>query len=132
MKKVGNLNELKINCKTLDKYLEFKKDPEYSFVLGLIKKGTCFVTVQKGGKYEFYPSRFVGYVDNDIDIHLKNEKKDGRETNLAISKILGGTPIPNTILENLYSEYCEFLGFTANEKGSFNVERKYWEAFNID
>ena len=42
MRIVENLKELQENIKTLDKYLNSKKDPEYSFGLGLIKKGTCF------------------------------------------------------------------------------------------
>lgn len=127
MKKVENLNELRENFKILDNYLSSQKDPEYSFGLGLIKRGTCFVAVQENGKYKFYLSRFVGYANNNMDVYLNNEGKDGRETNPAISKILGSVPTPNPILDNLYREYCESLGFVANEKGSFGVERKYWE-----
>lgn len=127
MKTVENLKELKENFKTLDKYTNLKKDPEYSFGLGLVKKGTCFVAVKENGTYKFYPSRFIGYVNNSMDAHLNNEYKDGKETNPAISEILGSKPIPNPVLENLYREYCESLGFVANEKGSFGVERKYWE-----
>ncbi|MPM18871.1 hypothetical protein SDC9_65288 [bioreactor metagenome] len=35
---VGNLKELQANIETLDKYLNSKKDPEYGFGLGLVKK----------------------------------------------------------------------------------------------
>lgn len=62
--------------------------------------------------------------------HLNNRKKDGRVTNPAISEIIGKKPTPNPVLENLYREYCESLGFIANEKGTFGVERKYWEVKN--
>ncbi len=41
--------------------------------------------------------------------------------------ILGSKPASNPVLDNLYREYCELLGFVANEKGTFGVERKYWE-----
>lgn len=127
MRTVENLNELKANIKTLDKYLNSKTDPEYGFGLGLVKKGTCFIVVKENGTYKFYPSRFIGYVGNSMDAHLNNENKDGKETNPAISEILGSKPIANPVLENLYHEYCESLGFVSNERGSFGVERKYWE-----
>lgn len=127
MRTVENLKELQANIKTLDKYTNLKKDPEHGFGLGLVKKGTCFVAVKENGTYKFYPSRFIGYVNNSMDAHLNNEYKDGKETNPAISIILGSTPTPNPDLDNLYREYCESLGFIANEKGSFGVERKYWE-----
>lgn len=127
MRLINNVGELKTNIKELDKYLHDKKDPEYSFALDLIKRGTCFVVVKGKENYQFYPSRFLGYADNNMDDHLNNENKDGKETNPTISKILGSPPLPNEMLNNLYKNYCETLGFVANEKGSFGVERKYWE-----
>lgn len=126
MRIVENLDELKANIKVLDKYLNSKKDPEYEFALGLVKRGTCFVAVKENGTYRFYPSRFIGYVNNNMDAHLNNEYKDGKETNPAISSILDRKPMPNPELDNLYREYCELLGFVANERGTFGVERKYW------
>ncbi len=129
LRTVENLNELKSNIKLLEKYLNSKADPEYSFGLGLVKKGTCFVVVKEKETYKFYPSRFIGYADNSMDTHLNNTNKDGKETNPAISEILGRKPTVNSILDNLYCEYCELLGFIANEKGSFGVERKYWEVY---
>ena len=116
MRTVKNVNELRVNIKTLDGYIAIKKEPEYDFALNLVKKGTCFVAVKENGTYKFYPSRFVGYFNNNMDAHQNNNNKDGRETNPAISTVLGS-----------YREYCESLGFIANEKGSFGVERKYWE-----
>lgn len=127
MKTVENINELQANMKTLDMYIMSKKDPEYNFVLNLVKKGTCFVAIKEKGTYRFYPSRFIGYLGNSMDAHLNNEYKDGKETNPAISIILGSKPKQNPYLENLYKEYCESLGFIANEKGTFGVVRKYWE-----
>lgn len=127
MRTVENLKELQANIRTLDKYLNTKKDPEYSFGLGLVKKGTCFVAVKENNAYKFYPSRFIGYLNNSMDAHLNNEFKDGKETNPAISSILGSKPTPNAVLDNQYKEYCQSLGFVANNKGSFGVERKFWE-----
>lgn len=104
-----------------------KCDSEYSFALSLIKRGTCFIAVKRGTRYRFYPSRFTGYANNTMDKHLSNIEKDGRETNPAISKALGQKQHYNPELEKEYRDYCEYLGFTANEKGSFGAERKYWE-----
>ena len=116
MRTVKNVNELRVNIKTLDGYIAIKKEPEYDFALSLVKKGTCFVAIKENGTYKFYPSRFVGYFKNNMDAHQNNNNKDGRETNPAISTVLGSKPTPNLVLENLYREYCESLGFIANEK----------------
>ncbi|MPM18870.1 hypothetical protein SDC9_65287 [bioreactor metagenome] len=60
-----------------------------------------------------------------MNAHFNNKYKNGRETNPAISRILCSKPTPNPVLENLYKQYCESLGFVANDKGTFGVERKY-------
>lgn len=126
MRTVMNLNELKANMQLLDKYLESQTDPEYSYALDLIKKGTCFIALADNGTYKFYPSRFTGYARNSMESHQNNDYKNGRETNPAISMILSMKPKSNPEIEKIYRDYCESLGFVANERGSFGVERKYW------
>lgn len=123
---VKNKNEILNNVKLLDNYISKGKEQEKEFALALIKRGTCFVAIKNGGLYKFYPSRFIGYADNNMNTHLNNEYKDGKETNPAISDILGCKPVFDLELEKEYKRYCEQLGFIANEKGSFGVERKYW------
>lgn len=130
MEKIKTLNDLKINTKTLDSYIIDKKDPLYTFGLNLIKKGTCFVVIKDGEQYKFYPSRFIGYLNNNMEDHLNNNFKDGRETNPTISYILGNKPLKKQDLNKKYIEYCESLGFAANEKGSFGVERKFWDVLS--
>ena len=123
---IVNKEELYTNCKTLDKYIESRTDPEYSYALDLIKRGICFVAIQMNGEYKFYPSRFVGYQNNSRLKHMNNRWRDGRETNPAISYVLKeGEPLPDIELEVLYREYCERLGFEAMEKGSFGNDHKY-------
>ena len=126
MKTVSNLNELITNIQTLDGYLNAQVDPEYDFALNLIKNGTCFVAMEDSSVYRFYPSRFIGYADNSMDAHLNNVEKDGKETNPAISKILGAKPSINSILNQEYARYCEALGFVPRDKGAFGSERKFW------
>lgn len=126
MHTINHIDELMANLQVIDRYLASGKDPEYSFALSLIKKGTCFVVTKSNDLYRFYPSRFIGYINNSMDAHLENDNRDGRETNVAIIEALGGNPLPNAELEKAYREYCDILGFVANNKGTFGVERKYW------
>ena len=104
-----------------------KTDPEYSYAIDLIKRGTCFVAVKQGdNEYLFYPSRFIGYENNTMNKHMNNACKDGRETNSAIFEIIGYKPSENKELEAAYKNYCDRFGFVARDKGSFGVARKYW------
>ncbi|MBR3747778.1 MAG: hypothetical protein IKP64_03130 [Selenomonadaceae bacterium] len=124
---VKSFAEIKDNMNTLDGYIANESAPECSYALDKIKRGTCFIAQKCGDAYKFYPSRFVGYVNNSMTLHEKNDSKDGRETNDAISKILERKPLANDVLEKFYKNYCERLGFTANNAGSFGVTRKFWE-----
>lgn len=126
MELVKSLEEIRHNIAVLDAYLDKKTGPEYSYALGLVKRGICFVADNSSGKYRFYPSRFIGYVDNTMDKHMSNTPKDGKQTNPAISTILHDKPQHNLQLEELYQTYCQSLGFEANEKGARGIERKYW------
>lgn len=52
MNVVKELSQLKENINTLESYLKCKTDPEYSYAVDLIKRGTCFVAVkQEGNEY---------------------------------------------------------------------------------
>ena len=113
--------------KTIDAYLDNKCESSYSFALSLIKKGVCFIAVKTSDGYRFYPSRFIGYVGNTMSKHLNNDYKDGKETNPAITSVLGIKLSHSAELEKEYKNYCGKLGFVANDKGAFGVERKYWE-----
>ena len=124
---VESLGEILDNCVTLDGYIKSKKDPEYTYALELVKRGTCFLAIEKDGQYSFYPSRFIGYVNNTMIQHENNGAKDGRETNPAIADAINqGNPTPNPNLDLLYKDYCARLGFRASDKGTFGVERKFW------
>ena len=123
---VQTLDELKENLYTLDTYLEEKIEPYYSYAVDRIKKGVCFVAKKTEHGFRFYPSRFIGYQHNTLESHEANEWKDGKETTPAITHILGYKPCSDAELEHAYQAYCEALGFTANHKGAYGVERKFW------
>lgn len=58
---------------------------------------------------------------------MNSAEKDGKVTNPVISKVLNQKLSYNPKLEKEYRNYCEHLGFIANEKDTYGVERKYWE-----
>ncbi len=125
MELVKDIRDIKQNIETLEGYLQ---DREYKdFAISLIKKGICFVSVKSEKGYMFFPSRFIGYKANSYNAHINNHERDGRKTNPAISVIIGYKPTPSGDLEKAYRKFCDELGFTANERGTFGVERKYWE-----
>ena len=126
MNTIKNKAELMTTIKTVENYISSKTEPQYGFALDLIKKGVCFVALKSMHGYKFYPSRFIGYLNNTMDEHLNNDAKDGKEINPAISLILGGKPVVNPTVNVEYEKYCEKLGFFAREKGAFGVERKFW------
>lgn len=124
MELVRNLDEINENTKTIDGYLNDSDLKEYAF--SLIKRGTCFVAVKNNKSFRFYPSRFIGYTANTKHLHSSNSEKDGRVTNNTISGILGKKPVVSEDMDMEYCRFCEKLGFVANLKGAFGVERKFW------
>lgn len=126
MRTVCSLEELKENLDTMDAYIASKHDPEFSYSLDLIKQGICFVSRKVDGQLRFYPSRFVGYAHNTMNLHENNDYKNGTETNPAISNICKTKCKPNAEIEKSYRIYCEELGFEARERGPFGIEHKFW------
>lgn len=115
------------NIAKLDDYLS---DMEYflnrQFALDRIKLGTCFIAIKGEDGYRFYPSRFVGYVDNSRVEHEYDYLKDGMETNKAIETVLRKKPVYKQELEDEYYKYCSWLGIKAGNNGAWGVQRKYW------
>jgi hypothetical protein len=107
---VKKWEDIEKNLVKLEGYRNSSRQEEVDFYLNRIKKGICFVVYEHGGKLIFGPSRFVGYLDNDIDVHLANQQKDGRETNPKINEILGGPPEEDESLEEEYKKFCKYLG----------------------
>ena len=131
MKLISSLDELIENIMKLDGYRLAQGSEERRFYLDLMKKGACFISYKTAGsdiKY-FAPSRFVGYVGNDMDMHNKNEQKDGKETNPAITRILK-QDVPGALDDGLeertefepdYLRLCGELGVTP-----YNKAHKFW------
>jgi hypothetical protein len=122
------------NTATLDRYLKKGNSQESEYAKGLIQRGKCFVVVSSHDEYSFYPSRFIGYVDNTMGKHEEMGEakratgkitRDGRDTTPAISEILGDLiEVGNKqwgTFETAYNKFCEKLGITPYKK-----ERKFW------
>lgn len=126
MRLIDSIIQLINNIDTFEGYLTGEEEFSSAETKALIKRGTCFVAYTINKELRFAPSRFIGYVDNNLDRHTASNKKDGRETNKAINNILGSEPQPNDKLNEKYFEYCIRIGIQPNEKGSFGVTRKFW------
>ena len=124
---ITSLKELNTNLLTLEGYMPSSAGLDQQFHRNLIKNGVCFVAYTREGHDYFAPSRFIGYISNDSATHVSNASKDGRETNVAISKIIGFEPTFDANLDMRYTDFCTRIGVAANGKGRFGVERKFWK-----
>jgi hypothetical protein len=59
-----------------------------------------------------------------MDDHSRNDDKDGRETNPAISAIIERLPEEDAVLEEEYREFCRVIGIQVREYHT--ATRKYW------
>jgi hypothetical protein len=125
MRLIRTRSELDENVATLAGYL---RDPGVyqEFARRLIGKGICFIVVAIQGEAFFAPSRFVGYCANTRHDHLHNDDKDGRETNGAITRLLGTEPTVDDELEKLYEAFCVSRGI-ALQAAPFGIQRKFWD-----
>ncbi|MUG46312.1 HNH endonuclease [Paenibacillus woosongensis] len=122
METVTTWEEIVDNIFRLESY---RHSSEYSeYYLDRLKRGICFVVFERGGRLFFGPSRFIGYKNNNIDVHTNNEDKHGGITNKAITKIIGYSPRYDNDIENEYLKFCLSNGVTPT--GSFGGKRKYW------
>ena len=117
MRKLGriirDISELMNNLCRVDTYLNDDNEENYKNIIRLIANGTNFVAYKSEGQYHFAPSRFVGYLNNDLLTHLvKKNGKNGRETSPAIDSIIGRTRTFNQALEDEYLGFCDRLGIT--------------------
>ena len=127
MKKLGrlieNVSELMKNLFRVDTYLSSDDDFEYNEMTTLIKNGTDFVVYKSGSEYHFAPSRFVGYLNNNLMTHLiKNNGKNGSATTPRISRILSKHCKYDEFWESEFVEFCKIIGVRPANK----TNRKYW------
>lgn len=120
METVKTWSDIRSNILQLEKYKNSENSEKRRFYQDIIRRGRCFVALDTRNGFIFAPSRFVGYVDNDIKNHDENYDKDGRETNGEIDVILGYHEV-NKKLEDRFKIFCQNLDINPD-----NHERKYW------
>lgn len=125
---VTSREQIDTNIAELERLRRIGAGPEFRDYISLVKLGTCFLPYKSELGMAFAPSRFLGYIDNSLQKHAGNDRKDGKLTNPAISKILHATPEEDTELDERYRAFCASLGFQARECGNFGAARKFWPA----
>ncbi len=127
MRTIENIFEIKANMEVMDKYLKSKGHPEYNFAIDLLKSSNSFLVLKEKDIFKFYPSKFTGYESNSMNNHLGLTDKVGKNSNSAISEIIGYSPAENPALDEEYKRYCERIGFVPNDKDCLGEKRKYWQ-----
>ena len=120
METVKTWSDIRLNILQLEKYKNSENNEERTFYKNIVGRGRCFVALDTRNGFIFVPSRFVGYVDNNIKNHDENYDKDGRITNVEIDKILGFHDV-NKILEERFKIFCQNLDINPD-----NHKREYW------
>ncbi|AHF13337.1 hypothetical protein BARVI_12060 [Barnesiella viscericola DSM 18177] len=129
MKKLGRIiisvSELMENLSQIDAYLSDDNEEYYSNVRKLIGNGIDFVVYKSGENNHFAPSRFIGYLHNDLITHfIKNNGKHGSRTTHAINKILGYTCEYDRNIDKEYLVFCKKYGIIPRKM--IKRKRKFW------
>jgi predicted HNH restriction endonuclease len=125
MRLIKNLEQLISNIKSVENYFADGSENDKIQISGLISKGKCLVAYKVNSEIRFAPSRFLGYIDNELSKHIKSTKAksiDGRETNVLITRVLESKLHSNEELEVKYIQYCKNLGV---EPSNYS-KRRYW------
>jgi len=126
MKLVKNWEQVVANLQLFQRYLASADAQEREFAGALLRRGICFVVYKTPSEVLAGPSRFIGYAGNTMQRHMANTDKNGRETNPAISGILGTEPRSDEGCEKEYLQFCRKYGIERGSKGAFGKRRKYW------
>lgn len=124
---VSTIEHIVDNIETLYLYGESINQDERKFHDARIKNGKLFAVVQVGRGFRYAPSKFAGYVNNDIS-HADNLRyRDGRKTNVALSRLLGeeleaGDEGYDDIDQN-FLDYCNRKGIRPS---LHHRQRRYW------
>ena len=119
---VTRWDQIEKNLHTFASYRNSTDPVEREFYAERLKRGICIVACEHGGKILFGPSRFVGYIDNNLDDHTNNRFKDGRETNPAIDSVLGYHSSPDIRLLSEHERQCHYLGV----EPTVHQNRRFW------
>lgn len=103
----------------------------YTAYAKLIHGGRCLIPYEVNGLLHFAPSRFAGYIANSLGKHATADDRDGRKTNVAISKALGLPLVEDEQLDQLFRRFCNSLRGELRLKVP-DIKRKFWMYGNAD
>ena len=118
--------QLKKNIYTFDNYLMEGTLEQKDWTKKRILEGICFISYSINNNLRFAPSRFLGYVDNDMNKHKSSTTKDGRDTTPTISLIIDCKPVSDEKILNKYFDFCKKNGIERREYGLFGHHKKFW------
>lgn len=131
MELVENQAQVERNICTLEKARRSSDDSLRSYQ-SLIKRGTCFVVYESDSGVAFAPSKFIGYVNNALELHIEDRRnRDGRDTNKALAAVFGHGPELDTSAEAGYRAFCERIGIQPGKTGTAGAKRKFWIPENL-
>jgi hypothetical protein len=126
MEPVETIEDIEENLRQLEAYLASADPEDRDFARSLVRRGLCFVVAQRDQGPLFGPSRFVGYRHNSRAAHTANEEKDGKETNPAITTLLGEDRAEDPGLDEAYRLFCEQVGVEYRDLADMSIRRRYW------
>tara|TARA_R110000850_G_scaffold109051_7_gene221832 strand:+ start:3742 stop:4563 length:822 start_codon:yes stop_codon:yes gene_type:complete len=124
---VSTIEHVVENIETLYRYGESINQDKRKFHDARIKNGKLFAVVQVHRSFRYAPSKFAGYVNNDIG-HADNlSDRDGRKTNVVLTSLFGealevGDEGYDAIDQN-FLDYCNRLGIRPSQH---HRRRRYW------
>jgi glycerol-3-phosphate dehydrogenase len=118
---VQSREEIVANLHRLEEYLDSTSNEERDFARELLRKARCVVLARRNGQLLIGSSRFVGYAMMTRERFNAHINKDGRETNVAISQLLGSGPVEDSALEAEYQAFCQQHAIQPS-----GHSRKYW------
>lgn len=121
---VESVEQIERNAKFFHPKELVSSSADAGYFRSLLKKGKVLYITEMRGELVFAPSRFVGYKNNSRKRHeaLKNSyQADGKETNPAISKLIGIKHAESVDLDRIFVDHCESIGIVPSKN-----ERKFW------
>jgi hypothetical protein len=123
---VSSVGELKRNVDTLAGFAS-GSHTERRFHRARIKNGKNFVAVRGSVGVRFSPSKFAGYLNNGLHHTDRLQERDGRVTDVHISKLIGKPLEVNhkgyAEIDREYETYCSAHGIIPSRHPR---TRRYW------
>lgn len=119
---ISNIDELIQNIETVESYInEDASQEQYDSMAAYIKRGHNFVAYKVDEKWHFAPSRFVGYKQNNLELHEEycdNNLVSGTKTDDRLNSrlIFGAEKQPNTRLDSNYKKFCKWLNVNPEKR----------------